>query len=254
MTRRRFYGMAVFLVIALAIAAVGSARGIEQRLLLEGQAAIAQANIPYYDLEMRGRDAVVGGFIAEGTDVAALTAALEQVEGIRDVRVEGVVGRFADQGADPDVSRESPRVGGATSSEAERTRPRGQRGNIEAELRIHGAGCAVRIDGRVPANGFAAQLQDAFAEAEPCGPVEASLWANDAVRAAPWTADPTVLVTITGALRGTYRVTAYGSSLRVFGTPRDEGAMDRIQDAAASLAGVDFRFVTPQPESAGGAP
>jgi hypothetical protein len=244
--------MAAFLLVALVIAAIGTARGIEQRLLLQGQAAIAQANIPYYDLEMRGRDAVVGGFIAEGTNLDALTAALRQVEGIREVRVEGVVGRVASQSG-ADGAAEVP--DGAVSSDRRAYRStRPASGTIEAELRIHGAGCLVRIDGRIPADGFAAELQQAFADADPCGPVEAGLWADESVKTAAWTNHPEALVRIVKAMRGTYRITAYGSTLRVFGDARNDAALEEIRAAAASMGDVDFAFVNVRPEPAGGAP
>ncbi|NKB90011.1 MAG: hypothetical protein GKS06_17505 [Acidobacteria bacterium] len=235
MTRRRFYGMCAFLALALGIAMVASARGIEQRLLLAGQAAIAQANIPYYDLEIDGRDAVVGGFIAEGTDVETLRRTLQRVNGIREVRLEGVVGRLADS----DLRAQ-------TLPEA--------RATIEAELRIYGAGCLIRMNGSVPDNGFVDELQAAFVDSELCGPVEASLRANDSVKSAAWTDDARTIVEIVTSMRGIYRLTAYGSTIRVFGASQSDSVLDRLDELSAKLSGVDFQLVASRGDSSGGAP
>ncbi|NIY45678.1 MAG: hypothetical protein GWN22_18890, partial [Gemmatimonadetes bacterium] len=93
MSRRRFYGMLAFLSVALVVAMTVTAFRIESDLLSTTQNAIAEAGIPYYNLTIDGRDAVLRGMVDDDIDVARLRAVVASVPGVSRVRDETVAER-----------------------------------------------------------------------------------------------------------------------------------------------------------------
>ncbi len=241
MSRRRFYGMLGFLGIALAIAVSATVSRIQQDLLMRGQAAIAAAEIPYYDLRIDGRDAVLGGFVTEGTDVARLAAVVAQVPGIRTVRNEVTVERMA-----PPTDRAST-SGRGTIAIAAATRP--------PQLRVQRLGSVMIVTGTLPADGSAAELEPALRSRFPAVAFRIDVRADEAVGAREWTSNIRLLADAMAELDGPSRIAAYGNTVQLSGQIAGPSQRAALDDILARVPSVDWRLTLTLPSGGiGGAP
>jgi len=234
MSRRRFYWMLGFLVVALAIAVSATVRQIQQDLLLHGQAAIAAAEIPYYGLHIEGRDAVLTGSVTEGTDIARLAAVVAQVPGVRTVRSEVTVtpaSRPAGPGAPGRLAIRPP------------------------ELRAQHLGGIVVVTGRLPADGSVDALEEALRSQFPCATLRVDVRRDEAVAAREWTANLDLLMAALAELDGPARVAAYGDVVQLSGQISGPARRATLENILATTPALEWRLTLTQPSgSIGGAP
>lgn len=241
MSRKRFYWMLGFLGIALAIAVTATMSRIQQDLLMRGQEAIAAAEIPYYGLRIDGRDAVLGGFVTEGTDIARLASVVSQVPGIRTVRNEVTVERITLP------ANRAYASGRGTIALTTATRP--------PELRVQRLGCLLIVTGTLPADGSAATLEQVLRSRFPAVRFRIDVRADEAVSAREWTSHIGLLADAMVELDGPSRLAAYGNSVQLSGQIANSSKRAALDDILARAPGVDWRLTLTLPSgSIGGAP
>lgn len=230
-----------FLGIALAITVTATVSRIQQDLLMRGQEAIAAAEIPYYNLRIDGRDAVLGGFVTEGTDVARLVAVVAQVPGIRTVRNEVTVERIAPP---TDLASTSGR---GTIAVTTATRP--------PELRAQRLGDLLIVTGTLPADGSAADLEPALRSRFPASAFRIDVRTDEAVGAREWTSNLVLLADAMAQLDGPARLAAYGNIVQLSGQIAGPSQRAALDDILARAPAVDWRLTLTLPSgSIGGAP
>jgi hypothetical protein len=235
MSRRRFYGMLAFLSIALVLAVTVTAFRIQNNLLSTAQNAIAEAGIPYYNVTIDGRDAVLGGMVSDEIDVARLRAVVAAVPGVSRVRDETVLERVA-------VAAAAPAVASGTAATSYAGAP--------PELRAQRMGTRIVVTGILPADGsldrLTEALQDRFRGAELTLRVVESV----GVGSRPWTTAAPVLADALSQLGDAGRVVAYGSTVQISGAVGVGKARAALDDIVAAAPEIDWRLVLTR--SAGG--
>jgi len=234
MSKKRFYWMLGFLGVALAIAVTATVGRIQQDLLTRGQAAIAAAEIPYYDLRIDGRDAVLGGFVTEGTDVARLTTVVAQVRGVRAVRNEVTVERVSEPGG------RIPTIITATRA---------------PELRAQHLGGLLVVTGRLPADGSVDELEQALRAQFPRATLRMDVRRDEAVGPREWTSSLGLMVAALAELDGPSRLAAYGDIVQLSGQIAGPSRRSDLDDILAGAPSVAWRLTLTLPSgSIGGAP
>ncbi len=238
MSRRRFYGMLAFLSVALVVAMTVTAFRIESDLLSTTQNAIAEAGIPYYNLTIDGRDAVLRGMVDDDIDVARLRAVVASVPGVSRVRDETVAERVviaaqSDAAADAAAGIVAVVTAGAPP-----------------ELRAQRMGSRIVVTGVLPADGsldrLAEALEDRFGGAE----LALRVVESEGVGTRPWTTASTVIADALVQLGDAGRVVAYGSTVQVSGAVDADQARAALDEIAATVPDTDWRLVLTR--SAGG--
>jgi hypothetical protein len=233
MNRTRFYLIVALLGFALAITVMATVGEIRQDLLVRGQKAIAAAGIPYYDLRIDGRDAVLAGFVTEDTDVARLTAVVGQVNGIRTVRNEVTVERIAPS------AREGVSV----------------RAGRPPELRAQHLGDVLIVTGSLPMDGSADELERALTAAFPCATLRMDVRQDDSVGARAWTGSLGRIVAALAELDEPSRLAAYGEVVQLSGQISEPAQRARLDDILMGLPTVEWRLtVINRSGSIGGTP
>ena len=233
-SRRRFYLMLVFLLVALAITVTATIDEIQQDLLVRGQEAIAAAGIPYYNLRIEGRDAVLAGFVTEGTDIGHLQAVVAQVSGIRSVRNEVTVERLAGAGANTVTARPTTRA---------------------PELRILHLGELLTVTGRLPADGSVEALQAALSSRFECTTIRMNVRRDESVGAREWTANLGLVIEALAELDGPSRIVAYGDVVQLSGQIANASRRSQLDSILAGAPAVEWRLtLTRQVGGIGGAP
>ncbi len=232
-SRRRFYWMLVFLGLALVVAVTATIGAIQHDLLARGQAAIAAAGIPYYNLSIDGRDAVLRGFVTEGTDVARLAAIVAQVPGVRTVRNELTIERIVD----PNTG-----AGGIVAA------------TLPPELRAQHLGGLLVVAGRLPegaSDAFERALQQQF----PGDELRVNVHRDSAVGSRDWTVVLGHVMSALAELDEPARLTAYGDVVQLSGQISSSSRRAKLEGILAGAPAVDWRLMLTQPSgNLGGAP
>lgn len=233
-SRRRFYAMVVFLLVALAITVTSTVHSIQQDLLVRGQEAIAAAGIPYYNLRIDGRDAVLAGFVTEGTDIDRLQAVVAQVNGIRSVRNEVTVERFAAEDPRRTTARHTPR---------------------SPELRIQHLGELLTVTGSLPADGSVAALETALDERFGTIAIRMNVRRDTSVGSRDWTTNIDLIVDALATVKGPSRIAAYGDVVQLSGLIANAARRSELDAILAAVPAVEWRLtLTRQVGGIGGPP
>lgn len=229
MSRKRFYWMLGFLSVALVIAIMATVDRIQRDLLVRGQAAITAAGIPYYDLRIEGRDAVLGGFVTEDTDVDRLVVVVARVPGIRAVRNEVAVERIVPPGV-------------MTATRA-------------PELRAQLLGGVLIVAGRLPADSSADALEQALRSRFPDATLRIDVRRDDTVGVREWTSSLGLVVAALAELDEPSRLAAYGDVVQLSGQIPGPSQRAELNDLLASAPAVEWRLTLTLPSGGiGGSP
>jgi len=230
-SRTRFYGLLALLLVAIVIAANDAVKRIQQDLLTRAQAAVAAAEIPYYDLRIDGRDAVLGGFVTEGTDVARLVKVVARVPGVRTVRNEVTV--------EPLQGPDTERVAGTQSP----------------ELRAQRLGGVLIVTGRLPADGSADALEQVLRSHFPAAALRLDVRADRAVGPRSWTSTLGPMVAALGEIDEPSRLVAFGDVVQLSGQVSGPEQRTRLDTVLAGAPGLRWRLTLTRPSGGiGGAP
>lgn len=230
--RRRFLAIVALLAASLALCAWLSGTRIEQDLLSRAQAALAGANIPYFGLDMDGRDALLTGFVGSRADADRIRAVVQEVSGVRRVVDQTVVERISE----PAPTRAEPTRG------------------IAPSLRLQRLGGNVFVSGRVPDDGAADRLAAAARDRFGAGAVTGSLQSSDTIASADWLLAPDRLVELLALASENVRIVIQGDAGVISGQVASAAAAQRLREAAVGLPGISWRFelFSPQGPVAGG--
>lgn len=215
--RRRSLLVGALLAAALVFAVAVSVRSIESELLARSQLALAAAGIPFYDITMDGRDAVLRGFVASNEHGRRILDVVAAVPGIRAVHDELVVERIADSGTIA-LAREQP------------------------TLRLQIARSTLRVGGRLTSATESAALLQALRAAVPRLEIVQTLQSVPGIAPAPWLADASALAAVVAAATGDVRLLIQGDTAILSGEVRDAAARERLVAACGSVPGLAWRF------------
>jgi hypothetical protein len=231
--------MVAFLLVALVVAVGATVMQIERTLLADAQNAVATAGIPYYDLRVEGRDAVLGGFVAQGTDVQRLEAVVASVPGIRRVRNEVTVEIIK-----PDTPIFTDNAPPSTNTPG-----------LPPELRVQRLGEFLMVSGRVPNDGTAGALEEALHDAFPRANLRITVAENAATAGTEWTRQVAVTVRALARLGDPARLAAYGHIVQLAGPIADSAERDRLDEILSTAPDIGWRLTLSQPSGGiGGAP
>ena len=233
-SRTRFYWMLGFLLIAITIAVTATVDQIQTHLLVSGQAAIAAAEIPYYNLRIDGRDAVLQGFVAEGTDMARLVSVVARVPGVRAVHNELTVERISQPGDRTVLVLAATRA---------------------PELHAQHLGGLLVVTGRLPADGSVDALEEALRVRFPGTTLRIDVRSDAAVSAREWTSSLGLAVAALAELGEPARLAAYGDVVQLAGQIAGPSGRAELEDILAGAPAVEWRLTLTHPSGGiGGRP
>lgn len=214
--RKRFWLITALLVVALGVCATARIASIRQDLRGRAQEALAAAGVPFYGLDISGRDVVLHGIVASEERASEITSILAAVSGVRDVH-DGLV-----------VERIEIRTAAAVM------RP--------PSLRIQRLGERVFLAGRLPDEESADRLRAAAVRAFGGGNVTSELRVDSTVGAPPWVSTGEQVVELLGAVHGNGRLSIEGDTALLFGLVRSNSERQQLIDDASSIAALRWQY------------
>lgn len=214
--RKRFWLITALLAVALGVCVSARVAAIRQDLRGRAQEALAAAGVPFYGLDVSGRDVILHGFVASEKWATEITSILAAVSGVRDVHDGLVVERV-----------EIPTA-------VARMRP--------PSLRIQRLGKRVFLAGRLPDDGSADRLTAAAVRAFGRGNVTSELRVDSTVGAPAWLARGEQVVALLRAVHGNGRLSIEGDTALLFGLVRTNSERQQLIDDASSAAVLRWQF------------
>lgn len=214
----RFWTMTLAMLAALGLCAGIRAAEIERDLLVRAQRALAAAGVPYFGLEIDGREAVLRGAVGSPEEGDLVRGVVTGVRGIRAVRDALIVEAFPE----------------ATARSAARP-------TRSPTLRVQRLGDRLFVRGLLPDEAAADELRGYLGAFD--GEVDSlRLSVGDDVAEADWMARLEELVALLAELEGTGRLTIEGRTAVLSGIVPDDAARDRVLRAARAVEGLSWRF------------
>jgi len=215
--RGRFATLTLVLLVAVVISAVINVQRIEMQLLAAAQVALSSAGIPFYGVEVDGRDVSLRGFVPSAEFASRLVSTVSTVPGVRAVHDETVVERVA--------SRRYPVVAG-----------------LVPEMRIQRLGSRVRISGLLPAGGTAAAWVDALSSRFDPRVLESALQEDPRVVDAAWVREAEALTDLIAELGSGGVLAIRGGIASLSGIVAGGSQRDRIVERGRSIPALEWRF------------
>jgi hypothetical protein len=215
--RERFWLISVLLVAAVLVSAWVSAERVEKEVLAGVQLALSAAEIPFYGVEVDGRDVVLRGLVPSADVAARMVAHLARVPGVRRVRDETCVERVA--AADRAAAIE-----------------------LVPEVRIQRLGGRVRVSGRLPSTALAAAWVNSLAGRIGAERVKSTLVEDARVDGQEWLSESQAVAALVAQLEAGGLLTVRGGAATISGTVRTAAQRDRIVEAARAVRSLSWRF------------
>jgi hypothetical protein len=215
--RGRFVLIAGLLVAAVLISAAVAAQRVRMEVLSGAQLALSAAGIPFYGVDVDGRDVVLRGFVPSSELADRMVATVAAVPGVRSVRDETVVERIS--------SRQRAVAPGAAP-----------------ELRVQRLGSRVRVSGRLPSAAAATAWVDALSARVGSGRVESALREDPGVQPLDWLGETEALAALVADLQTGCVLTVRGNAASLSGPVRDAEQRDRIVETARAVPSLTWRF------------
>lgn len=229
--RRRFALLVLLLAAALALCVWMTVQGIEQDLMTRAQIALAEANVPFFGVEVNGRDVYLTGFVVSEAQGARILALVSGVEGIRRVEDRMVVERVPDPAEWP-------------------TEPAG----ALPQIRLQRLGSDVFVSGSLGDDGEAPALRSALEERFGTERVVWSVRERSTTASPSWVSGAARLAEILTLGAGDLRIVIAGRTATLSGQVPDAETATRLRDAAARVPELSWRvdLFTPSGPASGG--
>lgn len=215
--RSRFALIVVVLLVAVAVSTAVNVQRIRMEVLSGAQLALSAAGIPFYGVDVDGRDVVLRGFVATADLGERMVAIVAGVPGVRSVHNATVVERVA-------------------------TRAPAAAAGMPPEVRVQRIGTRVRVSGRLPSAGAVSAWVESLREAVGAAAVESLLIEDASVGDREWIARPRALAEMVGAMESGGVLSLRGRTAVLSGPVAGATQRDRIVETARSLPDLTWRF------------
>ena len=208
--------LATLLVVLLLICASQRSAAIEQDLMLRAQRTLDAENIPYYDLDFDGRDAILGGGAPSRDAADRIVELVAAVPGVRQVRDLLSVPTAASRGADHATAALEPPV-----------------------LRLSRGGRRVTVNARLPETVRSEWTRAAESQGLDAGGSGGWVFSDD-VADLTWTRDASTLgalLDLLDELDDNARLVVRGTSASLWGQVPDDDDARAIRDRSLGAFG-----------------